>query len=170
MKLDSEIRMGIAMGTSEYKDARSLYIESLSLIEKLHRRLLDVIKAEFDRSGRGEINSVQALLIYNIGELELTAGELQRRGYYLGSNVSYNLKKLVDGGYVRHERSRFDRRTVHISLTQKGREIAQIVNDFFNRHVSVDQVDGMSSDEFMALNNSLKKLDYFWTHLLQRRQ
>src|SRR5689334_20239610 len=106
------------METSQFNNNRLLYIESLSLIEKLHRRLLDVIKVEFDRCGRGEINSVQALLMYNIGELELTAGELQKRGYYLGSNVSYNLKKLVEGGYVRHERSRFDRRTVHISLTQ----------------------------------------------------
>src|SRR6187455_2627254 len=136
-----------------------LYLEALTLVERLHRRLLDVIKDEFDRRGRADINSVQALLLYNIGEKDLTAGELQKRGYYLGSNVSYNLKKLVDGGYVRHERSRFDRRTVHISLTQKGREIAQIVNDFYDRQVSVDQVGGIGSDEFMALNSSLKKLD-----------
>jgi len=77
---------------------RSEYLQALRLIERLHRLLLDVIKDEFDREGGAELNSVQALLLYNIGESELTAGELKTRGYYLGSNVSYNLKKLVDMG------------------------------------------------------------------------
>src|SRR5881398_3026124 len=86
-----------------------LYLEALTLVERLHRRLLDVIKDEFDRRGRADINSVQALLLYNIGDKELTAGELRTRGYYLGSNVSYNLKKLVELGFLDHQRSRVDR-------------------------------------------------------------
>lgn len=77
---------------------RAEYLQGLRLIERLHRLLLDVIKDEFDRQGGAELNSVQALLLYNIGEGELTAGELKTRGYYLGSNVSYNLKKLVEMG------------------------------------------------------------------------
>src|SRR5438045_8264698 len=84
------------------------YLEALTLVERLHRRLLDVIKDEFDRRGRSDINSVQALLLYNIGDKELTAGELRTRGYYLGSNVSYNLKKLVEMGFLDHQRSRVD--------------------------------------------------------------
>ena len=96
---------------------RSLYLESLHLVERLHRRLLDVIKDEFDRKGRSDVNAVQALLLFNIGNSELTAGELRSRGYYLGSNVSYNVKKLVDLGFINHQRSRIDRRSVRISLT-----------------------------------------------------
>ena len=84
---------------------RGEYLQALRLIERLHRLLLDVIKDEFDRNGGSDINSVQALLLYNIGEGELTAGELKTRGYYLGSNVSYNLKKLVDMGYIHYKRS-----------------------------------------------------------------
>src|SRR3981189_3543111 len=83
-----------------------LYLEALTLVERLHRRLLDVIKDEFDRRGRSDINSVQALLLYNIGDKELTAGELRTRGYYLGSNVSYNLKKLLELGFLAHHRAR----------------------------------------------------------------
>jgi DNA-binding MarR family transcriptional regulator len=79
-------------------ELKPLYMEALTLVERLHRRLLDVIKDEFDRAGRSDVNSVQALLLYNIGGAELTAGELRTRGYYLGSNVSYNLKKLVEMG------------------------------------------------------------------------
>src|SRR6185312_202173 len=88
---------------------RSLYMEPLQLVERLHRRLLDVIKDEFDRNGRSDINATQALLLFNIGNSELTAGELRSRGYYLGSNVSYNLKKLVETGFIHHERSSTDR-------------------------------------------------------------
>src|SRR5262249_5572883 len=93
-----------------FEHIRPLYLEALTLVERLHRRLLDVIKDEFDRRGRADINSVQALLLYNIGDKELTAGELRTRGYYLGSNVSYNLKKLVEMGFLDHQRSRVDRR------------------------------------------------------------
>src|SRR5436305_1780169 len=80
------------------ENIRPLYLEALTLVERLHRRLLDVIKDEFDRRSRADINSVQALLLYNIGEKELTAGELRTRGYYRGSNVSYYPKKLAAVG------------------------------------------------------------------------
>src|ERR671920_1541375 len=105
---------------------RPLYLEALTLVERLHRRLLDVIKDEFDRRSRADINAVQALLLFNIGDAELTAGELRTRGYYLGSNVSYNLKKLVDAGFISHQRSRVDRRSVRVSLTPKGLEVARV--------------------------------------------
>jgi DNA-binding MarR family transcriptional regulator len=141
-----------------------LYLEALTLVERLHRRLLDVIKDEFDRRGRADINSVQALLLYNVGDKELTAGELRTRGYYLGSNVSYNLKKLVEMGFLDHQRSRVDRRSVRIKLTDKGQEVRNIVDTLYQKHVrTVEQVGGISSDEFSTLNKSLHRLERFWT-------
>ena len=126
------------------EDLKALYLDALTLVERLHRRLLDVIKDEFDRMGRSDVNSVQALLLFNIGDAELTAGELRSRGYYLGSNVSYNLKKLVDAGYIHHQRSRVDRRSVRVSLTEKGQAVATIVNDLYNRHInSIEKVGGV---------------------------
>ena len=126
-------------------DTKTLYLDALTLVERLHRRLLDVIKDEFDRMGRSDVNSVQALLLFNIGDSELTAGELRTRGYYLGSNVSYNLKKLVDAGFIRHQRSRVDRRSVRVSLTERGLEVAQVVNELYNRHIqSIEKVGGIT--------------------------
>ena len=140
------------------------YLEALTLIERLHRRLLDVIKDEFDRKGRSDINAVQALLLFNIGDKELTAGELRTRGYYLGSNVSYNLKKLVEMGFLDHQRSRVDRRSVRIRLTAQGQEIRKIVDALYQKHVkTVEQVGGINSDEFATLNKSLHRLERFWT-------
>ena len=145
-------------------DIKPLYLEALTLVERLHRRLLDVIKDEFDRVGGSELNSVQALLLYNIGESELTAGELKTRGYYLGSNVSYNLKKLVEMGYIHHQRSRMDRRSVRVSLTDKGHEVANIVNALYERHIrSIHQVGGIAIEDFQELNRSLQRLERFWT-------
>jgi DNA-binding MarR family transcriptional regulator len=141
-----------------------LYLEALTLVERLHRRLLDVIKDEFDRKGGADINSVQALLLYNMGDGELTAGELKSRGYYLGSNVSYNLKKLVELGFLDHQRSRVDRRSVRIRLTAQGQEIRRIVDSLYQKHVkTVEQVGGISSEEFATLNKSLHRLERFWT-------
>src|ERR1043165_9244240 len=99
------LKKGTHTGAEQPEDLKGRYLVSLKLIERLHRLLLDVIKDEFERLGRSDVNSVQALLLYNIGDAELTAGELTSRGYYLGSNVSYNLKKLVDAGYIHHQRS-----------------------------------------------------------------
>src|SRR5262249_57828976 len=119
--------------------------------------LLDVIKDEFDRRSRADINSVQALLLYNIGEKELTAGELRTRGYYLGSNVSYNLKKLVEMGFLDHQRSRGDRRSVRIKLTDNGREGRDIIQALYHKYLStVEQVGGISAAEVSGLNKALQ--------------
>ncbi len=151
-------------------EVRPVYLEALTLVERLHRRLLDVIKDEFDRRGRSDVNSVQALLLYNIGDKELTAGELRTRGYYLGSNVSYNVKKLVETGYLHHARSRVDRRAVRISLTDKGREVHEVVAGLYDKHVvTVEQIGGITSDEFGRLNQSLVRLERFWTDQIRFR-
>jgi DNA-binding MarR family transcriptional regulator len=136
----------------------------LKLIERLHRLLLDVIKDEFERLGRSDVNSVQALLLYNIGDAELTAGELTSRGYYLGSNVSYNLKKLVESGYINHQRSSTDRRSVRVRLTNKGREVCNVVSALYQRQLkSLQQVGGIESSDLETLNKSLIRLERFWT-------
>src|SRR6188472_4659934 len=153
--VDRQVKMG---------EIRPLYLESLHLVERLHRRLLDVIKDEFDRRSRSDINAVQALLLYNIGDKELTAGELRTRGYYLGSNVSYNLKKLVEMAFLDHQRSRVDRRSVRIKLTEKGREVRDIIEGLYQKHVrTVEQVGGINAEEFSTLNKSLHRLERFWT-------
>ena len=149
---------------------RPLYLEALTLVERLHRRLLDVIKDEFDRRGRSDINSVQALLLYNIGDSELTAGELRTRGYYLGSNVSYNVKKLVEMGYLHHARSRVDRRSVRISLTERGRQVHDVVATLYDKHArTIEPIGGISGDDFTRLNQALIRLERFWTDQIRYR-
>ena len=139
------------------------YLEALSLVERLHRLLLDVIKDDFERVGVLEINAVQALLLFNIGEHEVTAGELKTRGYYQGSNVSYNLKKLVDMGYMHHQRCEIDRRSVRVRLTEKGRRIRDIVAKLFAAHaeglISREVVDPSGMED---ITSALRRIERYW--------
>jgi DNA-binding MarR family transcriptional regulator len=147
-----------------------LYLECLSLVERLHRQLLDVIKDELDRRNERVINSVQALLMFNIGDQQMTAGELRTRGHYLGSNVSYNLKKLVEAGYIHHERSGSDRRSVHVSLTEKGLKIREVVEKLFARHLeSIEAVGNVGGEDFETLNAALRRLERFWLDQVRYR-
>lgn len=140
-----------------------LYLEALNLVERLHRQLLDVIKDELDRRDEREINSVQALLLFNVGDQELTAGELRTRGHYLGSNVSYNLKKLVEAGYIHHERSEADRRSVLVRLTKKGEDVCDMLRELFTRHLgSLSAVGNVTSEDLDSVNVALKRLERFW--------
>ena len=144
------------------------YLEGLTLVERLHRLLLDVIKDEFERLGMLEINPVQALLLFNVGDNEVTAGELKSRGYYQGSNVSYNLKKLVENGYMHHERSEVDRRSVRVRLTQKGREVRMIVGRLFATHaeglVSRGVMDQAGMDD---ITSALRRVERYWTEQIR---
>lgn len=146
------------------------YLEAVTQIERLHRQLLDVIKDELDRTGQGDINSVQALLLYNIGDAELTAGELRTRGHYLGSNVSYNLKKLVETGFIHHQRSELDRRSVRVRLTDKGRKIRALIDALYERHIgSVSEIGVASVDDLDAMNAVLRRLERFWSDQIRFR-
>ncbi|HBM60801.1 MarR family winged helix-turn-helix transcriptional regulator [Salipiger marinus] len=140
------------------------YLETLALVERLHRLLLDVIKDEFERVGILDINAVQALLLFNIGDNEVTAGELKSRGYYQGSNVSYNLKKLVDMGYMHHQRCEIDRRSVRVKLTQRGRDIRALVDTLFERHAEgLEARKVIDLEGIEDINTALRRLERFWT-------
>ncbi|HRK43290.1 MAG TPA: winged helix DNA-binding protein [Gemmobacter sp.] len=144
------------------------YLENLALIERLHRLLLDVVKDEFERLGILEINPVQALLLFNIGENEVTAGELKSRGYYQGSNVSYNLKKLVELGYMHHQRSEIDRRSVRVRLTEKGRKVRVMIADLFTRHAEgLEKRSIVNAEGMEDVNQTLKRMERYWSEQIR---
>jgi DNA-binding MarR family transcriptional regulator len=105
------------------------YFNIVKLIERLHRHFLDVLRAELHRLEIDDINAVQALLLYNIGEDEVVIRDLKDRGYYHGSNVSYNIKKLTEFNYLQQERSTHDRRSIRLKLTEKGLRLRDGVRD-----------------------------------------
>jgi DNA-binding MarR family transcriptional regulator len=139
------------------------YLELTRLIERLHRRFLDVLRAELTRLGVKNINGVQALLLANIGDEEIVIRDLVDRGYYQGSNVSYNVKKLVEMGYLEQERSAHDRRSVSIRLTEKAREIVTSIRDLEDRQASALAEHKVGIDEVETACQSLRRLERTWT-------
>lgn len=145
---------------------RAPYYDCILLIERLHRHFLEVVKADLDRAGIQDINNVQALILYNIGEDELTVGELTARGYYLGSNVSYNVKKMVENGYLRQERSPHDRRSVRVRLSEKGLALCERMSISHEQQLKGLANAGIELAELAKSNETLRRLERFWTQSL----
>lgn len=139
------------------------YYEATALIERLHRQFLDVLKVELERAGILDINNVQSLILHNIGDDELTVGELTVRGYYLGSNVSYNVKKMVENDYLIQERSIHDKRSVRVKLSEKGRKLNDALGRLYKVHeAALSQVPDLEN-RLAELNKTLRDLEAFWT-------
>ncbi len=144
------------------------YLDAVSLIERLHRHFLDVVKSELDRMGVRDLNNVQALILYNVGSEEVTVGELTLRGYYLGSNVSYNLKKLIEYEYVTQARSPHDRRSVRVRLTPRGLELHRRLDAVFQRQAGELERGLMPSDRLEVAGDALRALERFWNGTLAK--
>lgn len=144
------------------------YLESLQLLERMHRLMQDLVKDEFERLGRNDLTPVQALIIYNLGESEVTAGELRSRGMYQGSNVSYNLKKLVTMGYVHHERCDMDRRSVRVRLTDAGQEVRLLIHNLFVRHAAGLAMSGVLDDPPLEqVNLQSRRIERYWSEQIR---
>ena len=140
------------------------YFDAIQLIERLHRHFLDVLKVELDKKGIQDINNVQCMILYNIGADDLTVGELTLRGYYLGSNVSYNVKKMVENGYLEQERSVHDKRSIRVKLSEKGTELRNMLSSMFERHEGqIEGSESLTPESLTQMNNTLTAIEKFWT-------
>lgn len=148
---------------ADASEAAEAYMLTLQMLERLHRLMLDLIKDEFERLGRSELTPIQALILYNLGEDEVSAGELRSRGMYQGSNVSYNLKKLVSMGYIHNERCDTDRRSIRVRLTDEGLAMRRVVHDLFVNHATVLAMSGILHDPpLSSVNMQLRRIERFW--------
>jgi DNA-binding MarR family transcriptional regulator len=140
----------------------SAYFKLISLVERLHRQFLELVKLELEGLGVHDINNVQGMILFSIGGAEMTVGELTLRGCYLGSNVSYNVKKMVENGYLAQQRSLHDRRSIHVHLTEKGRALRDRLTAMHQRHIEMLLQAGLSADDLQAISVTLRRLEQFW--------
>ena len=138
------------------------YLEVIGLVERLHRHFLVVVKLELDGFGIHDINNIQGLMLFNIGDAEMTVGELTLRGCYLGSNVSYNVKKMVENDYLAQERSVHDRRSIHVKLTDKGRALRDQLSGMHRRHIELLAQTAVTDGDLQNVITTLRRLERFW--------
>lgn len=152
--------------TNDGVPVKASYLDSIRVLERVHRQFLEVIKTELDRLGVQDINNVQSLILFNIAEDELTVGELTNRGYYLGSNVSYNVRKMVENGYLTQHRSTHDRRSIRVKLSDKGLDLAGKMNEFFDRHAKSLDESPINEDDLKSSTELMRKLERFWGNII----
>lgn len=145
---------------------RHSYFETLLLVERVHRHFLEVVKLELDRLGVQDMNNVQALIVHNIGDDEMSVGELTARGFYLGSNVSYNVKQMVENGYLIQEPSPHDRRSSRVKLSEKGKALHKQLDTHFDKQIAALPQAGLSAEDITKGNDLLRKLERFWTSMI----
>lgn len=138
------------------------YLRSVLGIDRLHRCFMELIKAELLRLQVRDVNNTQVLILLNLGDQEVSVGEVVIRGHYLGSNVTYNVKQLVAQGYVVQRRAETDRRTVLLSLTDKGRELVAQVTAVLEAHAEALGENGVDGVELDSVYRNLDRLERYW--------
>jgi DNA-binding MarR family transcriptional regulator len=138
------------------------YFKVISLVERLHRQFLELVKLELEGLGIHDINNVQGMMLFSIGDAEMTVGELTLRGCYLGSNVSYNVKKMVENGYLEQQRSTHDRRSIHVHLTDKGCSLRDSLTAMHQRHLEMLSQAELTEDDLRVVGVTLRRLEQFW--------
>ncbi|MTJ83363.1 MAG: MarR family transcriptional regulator [Telmatospirillum sp.] len=143
------------------------YFNIVRLIERLHRHFLDVLRTELRRMDVEDINAVQALLLYNIGEAEVVVRDLKDRGYYHGSNVSYNIKKLTEFEYLEQERCSHDRRSIRLKLTEKGMRLCNGIRELQNRLADKIVATPENRKGLDAATQSMLLVERTWTEFIR---
>lgn len=139
------------------------FLDLIGLVERLHRQCLEMIKADLESQSIRDLSNVQALILFNIGEEELSMGELTNRGYYLGSNVSYNIKKMIENGYMTQHRSPHDRRSFYVRATDKGLAVYARISGLFDEHTARLEQDQLDEEGLDAANEALRLVQNFWS-------
>src|SRR3974390_1767776 len=138
------------------------YFKVIPLVERLHRQFLELVKRALEGLGIHDINNVQGMMLFSIGDAEMTVGELMLRGCYLGSNVSYNVKKMVESGYLAQQRSAHDRRSIHVRLTEKGSKLRDSLTAMHQRHGEMLPQAALHPDDLGPVGETLRQLERFW--------
>lgn len=146
------------------------FLKSLTLLEQVHRRLHDVVKDDLERGGERSLTGVQALLLYEIGDGETPASTLRARGAFAGTSMSYNVKKLQEGGYLIQTRSSDDRRTVRLKLTPAGLDVRERVAQLFERQANaLEPTASVRPDDLDQFNRTATRLERFWSDQIRYR-
>lgn len=144
------------------------YLEAIALIEKNYRLYLDVLKSEIQTLGTLDVNHTQAMILCHIGDRKLSISEIVDKGHFVGSNVSYNVKKLITSKYLQSEISEFDKRAVYITLTNKGKVMKDKLNASIESHKNIFNKYGLAQKEFEQLTETLHKLEYCLSKILKK--
>ncbi|WP_162914465.1 MarR family winged helix-turn-helix transcriptional regulator [Taklimakanibacter lacteus] len=138
------------------------FTQMLQSIELLHRRFLDVLTTELGRREKG-LSAVQALILSHASERPLSLGQLSALGHYEGTNLTYNVAKLAENGFLTLSRPEWDKRSSVIELTVEGQEIASLVARTIGEHAASLPDIGITEEVLTLVTTTFKSLHHRWS-------
>ena len=117
-----------------------------------------MIKGVLDEENEN-INSIQASYLY--GRNKVITVEISNRGYYLGSNVSYNLKKMIENGYVNQTPDKVTG-SFYISLSSAGKKLCKILQKVETKKNLFSQ--NLQKSDLAHLFTHSQKIESFLSH------
>lgn len=145
------------------------HAEFMRQFERLHRRYLDVIQVVLSERDIDDVNPVQALMIADIGDGEVALRDLIDRGNYLANAATYNIRKLVELGYVEQGRSARDRRVGKVKLTGMGLALRRQLLDADCEISEALSRFGDWHDRSEAVTNTVRDLERVYLDRISRR-
>ena len=133
------------------------YIEAIHLCEKITQDFEELSQNILYSSGIEDLNATQAILLYKISLYKgnISPKEIGSKRYYNGTNVTYNLNKLKNKGYLEEKKSDIDKRKKNINITKKSDKIISLFDSHFNK-----QFDFLNKNmDFKLFLSELSNLD-----------
>lgn len=138
------------------------YFKTIVMIEHLHRLSLQVVKSELNKMKISDINNIQCFILYHLGMQEIIIADMINRGYYLGKNVSYNLKNMIKNGYVVKETKYNDNRSRSVKLSTKGIKLHKKLENLFIMQSKDFYSKCMNKEDLDKFDNMLFKIENFF--------
>ncbi|WP_244492751.1 MarR family transcriptional regulator [Bosea sp. Root670] len=137
------------------------------MIERVSRRFLDYLRLELSKLGVDDISPSQVMVLMTIGQGEIAVRDLLDRGHYGGSNASYNLKQLVENGYLDRGASPRDRRQARISLSLKGQMLCERLRLLDEASQVGQRLESNRETDVNTTHETLRQLEQWWNDALR---
>jgi DNA-binding MarR family transcriptional regulator len=134
------------------------YLRIFSLSENLNHTFLQSLKRNLVKNKINDINSIQCLILYNIGTKKINVSDIKNQNYYIGSNVTYNLQKMIENNYLIKEKSLLDGRNQEIKLSKKGLSLYMQLNQIFSEWNKNIKNNGFSEKDIEEGEKALLRL------------
>ena len=148
-------------------DRRVSAFDLARIIERASRRFLDYLRLELGKLGVEDISPAHVMILLTIGQGEIAVRDLLDRGHYGGSNASYNLKQLVESGYLERGASPRDRRLARISLSLKGQMLCERLRLLDEASSLGSRSENGLDADLLTTHETLRRLEQWWNDSLR---
>ncbi len=137
-------------------------IDFYTSIVQAQKSFLELIEHELKLINEENLSAVQALIILNIGDNDVSLGDLVLKRGYSGSNASYNIKKIANEGYIEQIPSPHDKRSLILRLTNKGTDVFKKLKSAIDKHSQKLEHVVFDRVNYSRVSKFLREISNYW--------